>query len=308
MRNRGEDYLPLVKVPGLFLEFAQLAEDPGLEVEMSGDGWLHGELETAKNIEVALDWVRRYGVLGCTPLEGYWTLDRVKGALEEEPAQVDPPGPGIVLSPPWGKPSEPRRWTLALMRQVLDAGPPGSPVLREVFERGGKKDTITRFVIEALAANRTLRLYEAATASTGEDEEAIEVLMEGDLKGITDTADLRDRALRRVARSAQEMVRDHCFPLLHRRKDGDFVSGWGFKSLLGAMWLQMYWLLTATGEVRRCRWCDKVIAFEQPEQPNADPGLKKGVRGAYRTRKDKKYCSDGCRGLYHYHSKVGPRR
>ena len=57
-------YKPLVDYPGLFLEFAQLVEDPGLDTATSDGEWLYGELETEKNTAVALDWAQRYGVLG----------------------------------------------------------------------------------------------------------------------------------------------------------------------------------------------------------------------------------------------------
>lgn len=309
-RNRGEDYTPLVRTPGLFLEFAQLVDDGELDTETSEDGWLYGELETEKNTKGMLDWVERYGVLGLSPPEGYRTLDQVRDALKREPDQASPVDAGIVISPPWGAPWEPRRWTPELMREVLDAGPPGPPILRGVSERGGKKDTVTRFVVEAVDANRTLRLYEAAAGQGDPDVEAIRSLMPREFEGVAGTLSwFRDRALGRVEAKTQEMVSNHCHPALYRRRDGALVDGYGFRSLLGAMWLQMRWLLRAPPEnVRHCLWCNRVIAFEQPEQSEGDPGLKKNARGGYRTRKDKKFCDDHCRAKHYYHARVKPRR
>ena len=87
----------------------------------------------------------------------------------------------------------------------------------------------------------------------------------------------------------------------YRRRDGAFRTGWGFRSLLGAMWLQMLWLLTAPEEdVRRCLWCDQVITFEQPEQP-AIPAWKNNRRRRRKIRKDKQYCDAHCRTAYDYH-------
>jgi hypothetical protein len=78
-----------------------------------------------------------------------------------------------------------------------------------------------------------------------------------------------------------------------RYRTGQAARGVGFTNLLGAMWLQMFWLLTAM-EVRFCRYpeCSNVIAYEQPEQTVA-PGLKKNDRSkGYKTRVDKQYCED----------------
>jgi hypothetical protein len=38
---------------------------------------------------------------------------------------------------------------------------------------------------------------------------------------------------------------------------GRLVAGWSFTNLLGAMSLQMFWLLTATETPQRCKNCDK---------------------------------------------------
>jgi hypothetical protein len=66
------------------------------------------------------------------------------------------------------------------------------------------------------------------------------------------------------------------------------------------MWLQMFWLLTATETPRRCLWCDKVIDYEQPEQPQG----KKKKRG----RKKEKFCNKTCDNNYRYQTTTKPRR
>jgi len=87
-----------------------------------------------------------------------------------------------------------------------------------------------------------------------------------------------------------------CFPQVYRTQDGFSQPSWGFRSLLGAMWLQMMFLVSATGKVRYCLGpgCNAVISFDQPQQPPA-PGLKKNDRSrGYRTRRDKVFCSKRC--------------
>ena len=74
------------------------------------------------------------------------------------------------------------------------------------------------------------------------------------------------------------------------------------------MWLQMWWLLTATGEegLRHCPWCNRVIRIS-PSVPVENP-QNKNARGKYKTRMDKTYCSDNCRANYHYYSVQKPLR
>lgn len=87
--NKPKDaYRPLVDTPALFLEFAQLVEEPGLDTETPEGRWLHGELETEKNVEVMLDWVQTYGVLGLSPVSPGPALDKARD-LSNEQAERD---------------------------------------------------------------------------------------------------------------------------------------------------------------------------------------------------------------------------
>ena len=65
---------------------------------------------------------------------------------------------------------------------------------------------------------------------------------------------------------------------------------------MGAMYLQMYWLMTAEGRERRCKapGCVKVITFDQPEQPR-DLWTQNDRKRGYKTRVDKVYCSQACK-------------
>ena len=111
-------------------------------------------------------------------------------------------------------------------------------------------------------------------------------------------------ALRRVQDKVLAGIRE-CYPTVHYfPKEKRYIQGSGFYSLISAMYLQMMWLLTASEEdIRRCRLprCNKIISYEQPKQV-VDPGLKKNDRSkGYRTRSDKEFCNDICRGKFHYH-------
>ncbi len=176
----------------------------------------------------------------------------------------------------------------------------GEPLKSGGNPMGGESDTVWRFVIESFIARRTLRLYEAATDPDGVDVGAIRRLM-----GLTPFGDespqfARRQALDSVARIVERMVADLCHPIL-RRKDDGIVQGWGFKNLLGAMWLQMMWLMIADAG-RRCRrpGCNRAITIKVPKAEEltyteADrAGKKWHVPQKYATRKDKIYCSPSC--------------
>jgi len=64
-------------------------------------------------------------------------------------------------------------------------------------------------------------------------------------------------------------------------------SAVGFRNLLGAMYLQMYWLMASGGDIARCEYCGRVISLARPHPE----GRKR--------RRDKKTCDDACRQAHH---------
>jgi|SRR5215208_1594542 len=236
-KNERWEYEPLKEERYLFLEFARLADDHGLDTDSPN---------TEKNEAVALEWAETHGVLGLTPAKGREAW--------------------------WGEP------------------------------QGGKDDTVAGFAYEALVANSTLRLYEAVTVDGEPDVEAIAPFIASRHRGfLTSTPGVaRDWALEQVVRNVQDRVARYAYPQLYERPDGSFVQGWDFANLLGAMWLQMFWLLTADHKRRCDNWeCNRIIAYEQPEQIAS--GLKRNDRSAgYSTRADKAFCSKKCANRHYY--------
>jgi hypothetical protein len=234
-------YSPL-DVSGLFLEFASLVDDPGLD----------DEPHTDNNRVVALDWIGAYGVLGLTPTG----FDSLTGRIHQ----------------------------------------------------GGEADSLSRFVEEAAFANATLRLFEAATAPDGPD---IDFIQRGIPEGrkdhyVQNPTEARKWALARVAHVVQGYLESYCYPSFRVQENETVILHWQFQNLLGAMWIQMTWLLTSTGKTRRCArpGCTKIITFESG-QPLAEPGLKKNSRGKYRTRIDKQFCTPLCRVKNHQQKQKG---
>lgn len=162
--------------------------------------------------------------------------------------------------------------------------------------RGGSADTVSAFAFEAWTANKTLRLYEAATRGSGVDVETIAAIAPRKYRGIVAAtpAAAREGALDQAANNVQYRVGRYCYPQLYGRLSRTWVEGYGFANLLGAMWLQMFWLLV-TDDVRRCRACNRIIAYEQPEKPLEQ---KRGERKRYKTRIDKRFCDGTCRQRY----------
>jgi len=283
------EYQPLLKHSDLFLRFARLADDGGLdknpELEepygfrrVPKDGGsdedpgpqepymvltrLGGKgLDTDKNARVAKEWAEDYGVLGLS--------------LVKLPDNHDL----------WANP------------------------------RGGKGDTVVAFASEAWTANTALKLYEAATARGGPDVEAIlRFVRQPALRRILsrDPAEARKWALGWVADTVKERMRAYCYPENYQRTDdtegtdSTHVEGYGIINLLGAIWLQAHWLLTRH-QPWRCRrpGCSNVVSIEGPQPPTEN---KKGARGKYRTRNDKEYCSKECANRHYYEREIKPRR
>lgn len=91
-------------------------------------------------------------------------------------------------------------------------------------------------------------------------------------------------------------VREECFPTLYPREKvrdpSEISAGWGVKSLYGAMYLQMYWLMATSGDITRCEYCGRIISLARPHPD----GRKR--------RRDKRFCDDACRQAHHRSKKM----
>jgi hypothetical protein len=62
---------------------------------------------------------------------------------------------------------------------------------------------------------------------------------------------------------------------------------WTFDNLLGAMYLQMWWVMLAGGDLARCGHCGRLMSLTRPNPE----GRKR--------RRDKRFCDDACRQAHH---------
>ena len=151
--------------------------------------------------------------------------------------------------------------------------------------RGGRGDTVESFADEAWIAHGALTVYEAATAPEGPDMETLRSYDPSYGFFTQEPERAQEWGMQAVANVVQAKVSRHASLALYQR-DGGYVQGYDFANLLGAMWLQMFWLLTADKQPRKCRRCRRVIVG----------------------RKNKFYCDDKCKNAYNYRTRTKPRR
>lgn len=160
-------------------------------------------------------------------------------------------------------------------------------------ERGGRAETLEAFQREAERAHKALKLFEAATRPNyGPDVNTIASQFPTAPSSYTATPQrAKDLALFEVGEMVQERLNTETFPQLYSMPDGSFQQAHGFRSLRGALWLQMMYLMLSD-DSRRCKRCGAVIDFETPEQPPAPDG---GRRSTYKTRRDREFCDNNKR-------------
>jgi hypothetical protein len=240
-------YKPLEDAPDLFLRFARLHEG-------------------GTSVESALDWVRRYGVLGHGSgwhIAAPQSVQSFREAVEE--------AAGI----------------LAMYEAVLNGDEERAKALYlEEFPLIGPSGRLLKQLKEAGVPVEERWDHAAIVTETVEEH------FDGDYL---------DYVLDIAVDAVNDMVKEFCYPSLDmgygsHRRPSNVRTSWSFKSLLGAMYLQMYWLMGSGGDVTRCKYCGRIISLSRP-RPDAR-----------KVRQDKSFCDDACRQRYHYHNRTKPRR
>lgn len=265
-------YRPLADTPYLFLDLARL-----------GDG--------TRNREALDSWLEKYGVLGIHYDDGLPYLP------------VYYPEPALP------------------------------PLMYDT--EGGPQETVLYFWLSVQEANNTLALYEAAV---NRDEEKLEQLlnqdgkayvrsfMDGILRNISSLSSdfkfpeyvdlLVDRALMRVWHVVQSNLSNYAYPTInHELPQAEAVPGfhqgalftphhlgasWGFRNLLGAAYLQLYWLITSRADIKRCKYCGRIIPLTPLVEQGGDKRRKR--------RSDVEYCNKSCQQNYDYHKRRKHKR
>ena len=265
-------YRPLADAPHLFLEFARLSEQQPTK-------------------EVLQGWLKEYGVLGIHYDDG--------------------------------RPYFP----------VYYPEPAAPPLMYDT--EGGSGETVMYFWSAAQEANRVLSLYEAALNRDEEKLEELaggprvvksitktylETILYASLRAgtripdeqVASTTDLLvDNALMRVWHTVQDRLSNFAYPVINHESPntaalphfhtGDLLSperlaaSWGFRNLSGAMWLQFFWLITSRADIKRCRYCGRIIPLA--------PSIPQDGEKKRKPRNDKRYCNKSCQQNYDYHNR-----
>ena len=148
---------------------------------------------------------------------------------------------------------------------------------------------------EVDAAWHILTIYEAVL--NRDEETAIAALAPDDLAYLRSSSvgagDLGRRALQRCLHHASWrvslMIHDYCAPRLIQTEPETLTvkSQWNFYNLLGAMYIQMYWLMASGEDVARCVYCGQILSLARPHPESR------------KRRRDKKFCDDACRQAHH---------
>jgi len=179
-----------------------------------------------------------------------------------------------------------------------------NPTLKHGRWKGGPAETFSAFKEEAREANETLMLFEAASNPEGPDIDYIKQF--GESRGITfedssrrrplNAGAFRQGALYMVFSRVRRKLREECYMDLDMTNDGTFGFSWGFHSLLGAMYLQLAFLMRNTAAARYCRapGCNRMLSFDAPQETPEERVERlstKGKRKPQKRRSDKEFCN-----------------
>jgi hypothetical protein len=259
--KRVRSYNPLVDTPRLFLDFARIAE--------------------RKNPAEALSqWIAQYGLLGFADSSPQWFPHALPEVTVPPSIYDDSGGSGETLEAVWGEVYTTNS-ILALYEAVLNRDPNKLESL--LLPPGEEPETLERRrqymneLREETGSDWIDALVDRALGQVWEHIMAIAVFA---YPAISPTGSLHRQPLLTVDR---------------------LNASWGVRNLLGAMYLQFFWLVTSAGELARCKHCGRIISYAPPVRVGDVDNVRK-------PRKDKEFCDSRCRQNYHYHNRIKPTR
>jgi hypothetical protein len=256
--KRVKSYNPLVDTPRLFLDFARIAE--------------------RKNPANALSqWIAQYGLLGFANSNPQWFPEASPEVTVPPHWYDDRGGPGETLGAVWYEVYTTNS-ILALYEAVLHRDPVKLESL--LFPPGEEPEWLERrrqIVNERMEETGSDWIDVLVDQALGQVWEHIMALAVFAYPAINPTGSLHQQPLLTVER---------------------LNASWGVRNLLGAMYLQFFWLVTSAGELAHCKYCGGIISYAPPlsESEGRKP------------RTDKEFCDSRCRQNYHYHNRIKPTR
>jgi hypothetical protein len=286
-------YKPLVDTPHLFLEFARIAE------------------QRSRSDEALDNWIRKYGLLGLTGGMGK-TLH-----ADLYPEVIDPPlrysnagGPGDTLNAYHVAVAKTNK-LLTLYEALLNRDHEGLEKCFVWHERCTPEDLREKWSAAELEKREVAevpRLKDSMVVS-----ERTTVVVESTLDDILvyewvpddwNTL-LMQRAIVEIWMTVGAALSAFAYPAITYDNESNLAvspdkltSTWRVRNLLGAIYLQFFWLITSTSDLSRCKYCGRIISYAPP-MPESE---------GRKPRKDKEFCDSRCRQNYHYHNRIKPTR
>lgn len=277
------EYEPLLDEPNLFLDFAELFADYD---------------ETRKEDALRIvRWIRTYGLLGLHPAD---ELFRVPGSNRLVPQENF------------------EELNLNQYSREITEKTKTQLFVESYDDRGGPEESALLFMRESIGAHRALTLYKAALSKdVPKLEEVLD--LQGTAQRMPSVGDyieqllkrstasyvdiLVDIATRHVASQVQSVLSKFAYPSLgfdlsdpladrcRLQSPQSLTASLWPRNLLGAMYIQFYWMMTSASELSYCKHCGKPISHT-PMMPGS------GKRKPY---KNKEFCNKKCRQNHHYH-------
>jgi hypothetical protein len=294
--DEGELYRPFVETPHLFLEFARLPEQKG------------------HLYESLIGWVCKYGLLGLSrqdpqhhefiPNVPLVPVAEMAPEIHNPPLRYnDAGGPGDTLDV-YGYQASVANKLFTLYEAVLNYD---IDSLEKCFARH------ERLTVEDLREEwdpeLEKRFEQHANPQKGlyDVQEILDdMLVYRHGSGPTTWGDyLIDRALLDIWKAVGAALSVFAYPSITSKgiisgplTPTELTTTYRVRNLLGALYLQFYWLITSADELSRCKQCNRIISYALPVEGNEKR----------KPRKDKVFCDDRCRQNYHYQNRVKPAR
>jgi hypothetical protein len=277
-----------VDTPHLFLEFARIAE------------------QRSRSDEALDNWIRKYGLLGLTGGMGK-TL-----RADLYPEVIDPPlrysaagGPGDTLKAHNASVAKANK-LLTLYEALLNRDYDGLEKCFALHERCTPEDLRKKW-----SAEHEKGILEDIIRRKDSEVVFIQILDEMFVyKSAPDdwNTQLMKRAIVEIWLTVGYFLSVFAYPAITYQdrpittslalSPNKLTSTWRVRNLLGAIYLQFFWLITSMSELSRCKHCGRIISYAppMPESKSRKP------------RKDKEFCDSRCRQNYHYQNRIKPNR
>jgi hypothetical protein len=241
-----------------------------------------------------LEWVRTYGVLGLEKFDSVAGIGNPRGGPAENAHNFgERAHEAHMVLTLWKAAKSPYGPDVQTIKRHIIM--PEVPHLQSWFaapkvtpREGEEERYVTLVERSALAGSEALGIMREVLQEDAVERRSREKLGKMALDYVRETMRIR--------------LKEECYQRLYPQEDGTDRPGWGFKSLYGAMLLQMMSLMAYSGKRRVCKGpgCFEIISFEKPEPVLNDSGTWEIPR---KTHSHKATCSEACRKRYSDHNK-----